>query len=144
MCDWATFLLPYDVDQYCNKENLMSFFNVHIINFIQHQADSLRFSLKIGHLFSFTSLRDSTSKVYHVKTRHVHVGLNSFLGMSVMQPQWRKGTYCTGVIWRQVLLAIVSEIHSQRVQCSQGPNPSALPYPKQTGVLALSFLDHHD
>ena len=55
-----------------------------------------------------------------------------------------KNIYTRAVEGRQVSQAIIPEIHSQRERCSQSPNPPALSYPVQTGVLAVSTLDYHD
>ena len=66
--------------------------------------------------------------------------------MAPKQPRarWKRGAH--NVEGRQVSQAIIPEIYSRGggEQCSQGPNPPALPYPAQTGVLAMSVLNDHD
>ena len=79
-----------------------------------------------------TSLHDLTLKFQHTNTLYKVLGLISLLRMALMQPWWRRSTWCTRTtcIGRgQISHAIVPEIHSHREWYSQGPNPPPAPYP---------------
>ena len=136
--NYTTFLLPYDVGQYYNKENSVLFpLALQCTNNIQQTLHSDISARRQGLCQATTSLS------IYINTQYL--GLISILGMTPTLQRWKRGTWSTrGIEWRQVSQAIIPDIHSQSEQCSQGPNPPALPYPTQTGVLAVNKLDYHD
>ena len=49
-----------------------------------------------------------------------------------------------GKLGRAGAQATIPEVHSLRGQDPQGPDSSSLPYPPQTGVMALGVLNSRD
>ena len=80
-------LLLCDVDQYCNKKNLILLFKIHTVNCIQYQADSLRhFGPKIGPIIK-------TYKSAWLECRLVRLDTGPIFGRNVM-------TSLLGIVYR--------------------------------------------
>ena len=83
-------MLSYDVNQYCEKENLMLLFKTHTK---QYLADLLqRFGPEIGPLSWFTCLYCLTTGFQHNTGKYVILDLTDLLGMVLMYHDGERGT----------------------------------------------------